>query len=416
MITTYYPPYGFGGDATYVRGLTHALARCGHHVSVIHDRDAYDFAAHGVEKEPLPEPEGVEVHGLRSRRPGLACLATHQFGTPVVHGRRIAEILSQGFDVIHFHNISLIGGPGLLSLGDGLKIYTTHEHWLVCPSHILWRHNRELCTGKQCLRCVALHGRPPQLWRSTDLLNRHCREVDAFTTLSHACAARHAEFGFEFPMHVMAPFIADQDDDSDALPPSPLPNRPYCLFVGRLELVKGLQDVIPAFRDDGPLELWIAGKGAYESELKRLAAGSRSVRFLGHQSHDALRRLYRNARVVVMPSLCYEVFPMVTLEAFREGTPILARNRGPYPEIIDQSGGGVLFDSQADLESALHRIASDDGFRCDLSRRAKAAFERNWTESAGLDRYFALVRRIAHERDKKDLVRALEADAVSCAR
>jgi len=105
MLTTFYPPHHFGGDGTYVRGLTHALARRGHHVTVIYDCDAYRLAG-GIEKEPLDEPQGVTVHGLRSRNPVISCLATHQFGKPVIHGQQIAEILSQGFDVINFHNIS----------------------------------------------------------------------------------------------------------------------------------------------------------------------------------------------------------------------------------------------------------------------------------------------------------------------
>ncbi len=91
-------------------------------------------------------------------------------GRPVVHGARIARILSEDFDVIHYHNISLVGGPGIMVHGSGLKIYTAHEHWLVCPTHILWRHQREICTGKECLRC-AMHyrrrrsfGAPERCW------------------------------------------------------------------------------------------------------------------------------------------------------------------------------------------------------------------------------------------------------------
>jgi len=55
--------------------------------------------------------------------------------------------------------------------------------------------------------------------------------------------------------------------------------------------------------------------------------------------------LYREALAVVMPSICFEVFPMVILEAFREGTPILARRLGPLPEIIADSQAGLLFET-----------------------------------------------------------------------
>ncbi|MBK5294168.1 MAG: glycosyltransferase family 4 protein [Acidobacteriia bacterium] len=392
MVTTFYPPFHFGGDASYVRRLTHALARRGHTVTVIHDRDAYRMLASGPEPEPLDEPSGVAVHGLRSRIGPVSCFLTQQLGRPVIHGPRIAQILSQPFDVIHFHNISLVGGPGVLAYGQAIKLYTPHEHWLVCPSHTLWRHNRELCTGRQCLRCVLHYGRPPQLWRAGSLLTHSCGHVDAFLALSRSCADRHREFGFPFPMEVLPPFLTAESDTEPPLS-APARGRPYFLFAGRLEIIKGLQDVIPAFGAESPAELWIAGTGSFEPELRRLAKGKTSVRFLGHQSAGNLRALYRHALSVLMPSVCYEVFPMVVLEAFREATPIIARNLDPFPEIIQQSGGGLLFSTQDDLRQALHRMATDQHLRLQLSQAARAAFGSRWTEQVGMDQYFAVIER-----------------------
>ncbi len=405
MVTTFYPPYHFGGDASYVRSLAHALARQGHHVTVIHDCDAFHMVRGNAEPAPLEEPPGVVVHGMRSRLGALSCLATHQTGRPVVHGARIAEILSGDFDVIHYHNISLVGGPGVLTYGNALKIYTAHEHWLVCPTHILWRHNREICTGKQCLSCSLRYRRPPQPWRTGSFLESCANHVDAFTTLSQSCVDRHREFGFDHPMQVVPPFLSEPAPEE---PTGELPKatRPYCLFVGRLEATKGLQDVIPMFDDDSASELWIAGAGSYEGELRRLAAGRKAVRFLGFQRFAELQRLYQGARVVVMPSLCYEVFPMVILEAFREGAPIIARRRGPFPEIIEGSGGGLLFDTQEELRDAIDKVVGDDALRAELSRHAVEAFHLNWTEAAGLGRYFGLIEKLARRRGIHDLAPA----------
>jgi len=58
---------------------------------------------------------------------------TQATGRPGFKRAPIARVLDAGFDVIHFHNISLAGGPGILSYGEGIKLYTAHEHWLVCP-------------------------------------------------------------------------------------------------------------------------------------------------------------------------------------------------------------------------------------------------------------------------------------------
>ena len=83
MVTTFYPPHHFGGDGAYVRRLTHALARRGHRVDVLHDVDAFRILHQGPEPEALEEPTGVTVHPFESRVPGLSCLATQQLGLPL---------------------------------------------------------------------------------------------------------------------------------------------------------------------------------------------------------------------------------------------------------------------------------------------------------------------------------------------
>ncbi len=148
MITTFYPPYSFGGDATYLYRLTNELAKRGHHVEVVHCADAYRLLAGQAPAQTAPNLPNVTVHTLRSRAGFLSPLATQQLGYPLFKSKAIRSILSRRqFDVIHFHNISLVGGPGVLRYGRGIKLYTTHEHWLICPMHVLWKYNRELCTS-----------------------------------------------------------------------------------------------------------------------------------------------------------------------------------------------------------------------------------------------------------------------------
>ena len=172
MVTTFYPPYNFGGDGMGIQRFSQALVRQGHHVTVVQDVDAYNQLSAGLEPAFQESSDGVEVIRLRSRFGALSVLLTQQAGRPILQGRRIRRILNNGqFDVINFHNISLVGGPGVLGAGSALKLYMAHEHWLVCPSHVLWRHNREACSGRECLRCVLTYRRPPQLWRYTGISN-----------------------------------------------------------------------------------------------------------------------------------------------------------------------------------------------------------------------------------------------------
>jgi glycosyltransferase involved in cell wall biosynthesis len=381
-------------------------------VHVIHAADAYRILARGDRPDALsPEPEGVHVHRLESRWPTLSCLATQQSGRPLVHGRQIRRLIAEiAPDVIHYHNISLVGGPGLLAYGEAVKLYTAHEHWLVCPSHILWRHGRELCDGRECVRCQIHYRRPPQLWRKSGLLEAQCEHVDVFLAPSRFTERMHREFGFSREMEVLPLFLSESEPLDPAAGDAPSSERPYFLFVGRLELIKGLQDVIPVFDDDLPAELWIAGEGGYEPALRSLAKGRSRVRFLGKLPAEQLRPLYANARAVVASSRCYEVFPMILLEAFHEGTPVIARRLGPYPEIIEQSGGGILFGSPLELRRAIEELAGDPKHRDRLGAAGRRALREKWSEEVVLGQYLELIARVARDRGREETLRALEAE------
>jgi glycosyltransferase involved in cell wall biosynthesis len=392
FLTTFYPPYHFGGDAIAVQRLARALVSRGHAVTVLHDVDAY-MALHQGAEPPPAESDGVEVIPLRSGLGALSPMLTQQLGRPVLNGGRIRRLLAQRRpDVVHFHNISLVGGPALLDVaGNAATLYSAHEHWLVCPTHVLWRHRREPCPARECLRCQLRYHRPPQLWRWTGMLDRRLARVDAFIAMSEFSRRKHMEFGFGRDMEVIPPFLPDGGPAE--VGPSPHP-RPYFLYAGRLEQLKGLDDVIPRFAGDAGPDLLIAGDGTHGPALRALATGMPRVRFLGRLGAGELPRYYAHAVALIAPTLGYETFGMTLIEAFRERTPVLARRTGPYPEIVSLSGGGELFTTAAELALSMDRLLADPAYRALLAASGSAAVEARWTESAVMPRYLELVDRI----------------------
>ena len=408
FLTTFYPPHNFGGDGIGIQRLARGLARSGHHVTVVHDLDAYRALARGHPPAGEPEPPGIEVGPLRSGLGIVSPLLTQQFGRPVANGRRIAELLARGrFDVINFHNVSLIGGPGLFKYGAGIKLYMAHEHWLVCPTHVLWRHARELCTGKQCLRCQLVYRRPPQWWRATGLLERELVHVDSFIAMSEFSRDKHREFGFPREMEVLPYFLPDTGEETAAAGEAPPQERPYFLFVGRLERIKGLQEVIPEFAGSGETDLLIAGDGEFGAELHRQAGSSPRVRFLGRLAGPDLARLYRHAVALIVPSLCYETFGIILLEAFRQSTPVIARRLGPLPEITLTAQGGEVFSTREELVSSMARLAGDRAYRDRLGRAGRRAFEERWCEQVVVPKYLAIVRQAAERKREGTILERL---------
>jgi len=411
MLTTFYPPYNFGGDGIGVQRLARGLARRGHHVTVVHDTDAYQSLSHRTPVAAADDPL-VRVVPVSSGLGAVGALATYEIGRPTATARRLRTLIDGGgFDVVHFHNVSLIGGPGVLALGgDAVRLYTAHEHWLVCPTHVLWRDNREPCETRRCLRCTLLHRRPPQLWRWTRLLERQSRYVDQFLAMSEFSREKHASFGFPWPMRVLPPFLPDPDPVAGTRPqpidPSPH-TRPYFLFVGRLERIKGLDDVIPAMREHPAADLLIAGAGRHEPVLRELAAGIRNVKFLGRLETATLKRYYSHAVALVVPSIGFETFGFVLIEAFAQGTPVIARDIGPLPEIVRRSGGGVLFRTASQLLAAMQRVQHTPSLRNRLGAAGYQTFLHHWTESAVIPQYYDIIRDAARHRGLSGLVAAL---------
>ena len=395
MITTFYPPYNFGGDGIFVQRLANELAQRGHHVTVIHSIDAFRLQARHHTTPKYEDHPNVTVHGLASSSSLLSSLVTQQTGVPVMYAARIQGILQQGFDIINYHNASLVGGAAVLKYGQGIKLYTIHEYWLVCQTHVLFRYNREACTKPTCLQCSLVYRRPPQWWRYGSLLQNAIKHVNVFIAPSRFCRDAHQQRGFDAPMMHLPCFVPPAE-----LAPSNKTTAPYFLFVGRLAKLKGLQTIIPLFRDYSKAKLMIAGTGDYEDHLRELAQGSDNIQFLGRVTGAELRPLYRNAVALVVPSLCYEAFPMVVPEAFQQQTPVIARNLGAMPEMVEDSGGGLVYNGDAELIAGMEQLVGNPGYRHELGMRGYDAYQKNWTTETHLQNYFAVIDQIATKRSK----------------
>jgi glycosyltransferase involved in cell wall biosynthesis len=397
-VTTFYPPYSFGGDAIYLYRLCRALGDAGHRCDVIHCIDSYHLLHPGEPPIRFADHPNVRTHGLRSGYKWLSPLLSQQTGRPLLKAHRIRQVFdSRPYDAIHYHNISLLG-PAVMSLkprwGQAVKLYTTHEHWLVCPTHVLWKFNNQPCDRPDCLKCTLRHKRPPQVWRYTGLLERTSRHVDQFLSPSRFTAAMHAERGFPQQVACLPHFI--ERVDADWQHPGPRPQeRPYFLFVGRLEYIKGLQTLIPLWERLPDYDLLVAGTGSYEHVLRSRAAGNPRIRFLGPQSQRQLGPLYYHALASLVPSITYETFGLVCLEAFARKTPAIVRDLGALPEVIRDSQGGFIYRSDEELLDALHRVASSPDLRTELGEKGYQAFIRSWSREAHLKWYFNFLRNAA---------------------
>jgi glycosyltransferase involved in cell wall biosynthesis len=393
-LSIFYPPYSFGGDAIYLHRFVNALARRGHEVDVIHCLDSYRTLEKRDPTGDFPNHPNITVHSLKSRAGFLSPLIAQQTGLTWPKTDQILEVLlGKKFDVIHYHNISLFG-PKVLELkpdySDFVKLYTTHEHWLICPMHVLWKNNERLCEKPDCLRCTLKFRRPPQWWRYTNQLDRCANSVDAFLSPSQFTLRMHRERGFRHDMQHFPHFVPRSELPQAAAGTGPHP-RPYFLFVGRLEKIKGLQTLIPIFRSYPHTDLVVAGSGTAEAEFRRESAGATNIVFLGSLGQERIQELYRGAIAVLVPSLCYEVFGIIILEAFKQHTPVIARALGGLEEVVNESQGGFLYQNDEELLVAMESLRTNTPLRNEMGERGYQMCEAQWSEEAHIQNYFHLI-------------------------
>jgi glycosyltransferase involved in cell wall biosynthesis len=394
MVTTFFGPESFGGDAAYVDRLSRALLRRGHEVAVVHCADSFDLVRRDLPPRAYEPPEGMEIHTLRSPWGALSPLWTHQTGRPGPKAPELRELLEGGrFDVVHFHNISLVGGPGVIEMAPAaaVKLMTLHEHWLVCPTSVLWKFGRGPCTKPSCTACTIHAGRPPQLWRRGGRIERALESLDHILAPSNHTAEGHRARGIGVPIRVL-PYHVPADWHGLPEPPEPATwDRPYVAAAGRLVPEKGFGPLIEAMRSVPEVDLVIGGGGPAEPELHRAARDLPNVRFAGLLDPPDLGRLLAGARAVVVPSLFFETFGYVVAEAAAVGTPAIVHDRGATPELIAAGGGGIVYRTEPELVDAIRRLATDDALHAELGERASEAARTLWSEDRHMDGYLGLL-------------------------
>jgi glycosyltransferase involved in cell wall biosynthesis len=411
MITTFFGPHRFGGDAVYVDRLTRALLRRGHEVHVIYCVDAFEAVRKGEPLHVYSHPKTLQIHPLRSRLKILSPFWSHQTGLMGIKRGSIQKLIDRyRFDVIHFHNISLMGAPQVLSINGmnhkPLKLMSAHEYWLVCPGNLLWKYNRKTCDKKTCLACVLRASRPPQMWRATGMMDRALKELDALIFPSRFSLKTHEGNGIHHKRLVCLPYFLPSDwaqpsngkpisMDSDEINK----RKGYFAAAGRLVKEKGFQKILPVMAKLPQYDLYIAGSGPFEAHLKREARSMHNVHFLGQLGFGDLAEVFKGAMAIVVPSLFYETFGYVAIEAFSMGTPAIVHDNGALPELIKASGGGFTYRTGAELFKIMKHVAEDRTLRLGLGSRAAEAVMTMWSEDAHIGKYLDLVREIAAEKE-----------------
>ena len=362
-----------GGQEAVVDALARHLQRLGHEPTVFAPRPRLPLRARDGEL-PYPvvrHPRFYSTHHL-----------VGWYRTFLLRAHR-----RHRFDVVHCHDVYPTGYVAALCK-------PTTRLPLVITSH-----GGDIRPGNARLAKPGLRGRFDLTIDAADALV----SIGRFTTDAFLALGATAAQLVDLPNGVdLTPFARATPRPAD-LDPAVRPDG-YALFLGRLAIRKGLDTLLDAMALLPPtadrLRLVIAGSGDERAEVERRIAALRlgeRVRLVGRVGGDAKNYLLQNARCVVMPSRGWEAAPLVVLEGYAAGTPVVGTRIPGLADVIDDGRTGLLVspESPADLAAALGRMWADPRAAAAMGDAARGtAAGYGWDAIAA--RHVAVYERVRH--------------------
>ena len=240
-----------------------------------------------------------------------------------------------------------------------------------------------------------------EAWRA---VAERAADVDAFIAVSRYFADLMRE-RLAIPVnrvHVVHSGIPLDGYEPAASPPEP----PALGFLERQCSAMGLDTLVEAFAalrrsgKFGGLKLRVAGGSMPEDKpflrtvRRQLAAEGLDgdAEFLPNLDRAGRQAFLRSLSVLCVPTRHGEAFGMYVLESLASGVPVVLPRRGAFPELVEATGGGLLFepDDTAGLVAALESLLSNPARAGELGRRGREAVldrfgaERSAREVAGI--------------------------------
>jgi glycosyltransferase involved in cell wall biosynthesis len=305
----------------------------------------------------------------------------------------IESVESFAPDVIHAHNIFPLIGSALFSAAASRNIpvvLTLHNYRLSCIAATHYRAGRvcEDCTFgsswsgvlRGCYRGSRVASAAVAF--ATGEWNHAIRTIQqaaVVIALSKFAASRLIENGIP-PGRV---FIKPNFVDAVAVPSVPFntdgyATDDYVVFAGRLSEEKGVLDLVVAWRQMSGLKLKILGDGPLRESIQRMVATEAlNIELLGMLPREQAWAVMSRALCQIVPSRWFEGMPLVVLEAWSVGVPVIATRLGGLDEMLGEDERGLTFEAGnvAELVSRISLIRTSPLLRERLRVAGLAASE-----------------------------------------
>ena len=307
----------------------------------------------------------------------------------------------------HIHNTFVMVSPSVYSACQqaGVPVVQTlHNYRLLCPGANFFRK------GHVCEECVE-----HSLWRGIRYgCYRDSRPATATVALMLALHRRWRTWMGMVNGYIALTEFARNKFISGGLPAEKISVKPnfvhsdpgertesgeYALFVGRLAPDKGLHTLLASWkRLHNCLPLHVVGDGPMRTQLEAEAVecGVANILFRGRLARSAVWEAIKGAKFLILPSECYENFPVTVAEAFACGTPVICSRHGATQEIVTDSRTGLHFapGNPDDLAQKVEWASTHPRRMAEMGKEARREYESRYTSEKNYSLLMEIYRRV----------------------
>lgn len=301
--------------------------------------------------------------------------------TGVLHSeleKLIAGLRSLQLDLVNLPNLMFLGAANALRLELGVKVVCT-------------------LSGEDIFLDAL-----PEPWRTrvSDAIRARSNDVDVFVSVTNYYAQHAAtRFGLQsdrirvVPLGVSASSFPDRESSARS-------TLPTIGSLGRICPDKGLHHLADAWlrlRNTGlRTRLCVAGylgqqDRAYLRDVQRRvtrAAAGADFEYRGELSWPQKLDFLASLDIFSLPTVYHEAKGLPVLEALAAGVPVVQPRHGSFPELVDATGGGILYDpTHPDaLDAGLRTLILDPELRTRLGTTGQSNVRTSFSETLMAER------------------------------
>lgn len=328
--------FDIGGISSYLINATKVLKKEGHTVKIL-SSDVKPEEKHSDQKAYI-----YTDYTFRSFKKNRILRISTSIFNPFSY-LKIKQILKEFKpDIVHLNNFLNIASPSVLCCLKNIPtILTIHDYSILCPTGFRMFASKicNLSFGKNCIKCIGIKGYYYEKIKRK-IRKRLFKNIDLIITPSIKLKKDLMNAGIFNIRHIYTGI--------KLLKYSKSIEGNNLLYVGRLSKEKGVEYLLKAMigitKKIPTVHLNITGSGPEKKNLEELVKQLKlkNVSFIGQIPNKEIEQYYRMSNLIIVPSICEEVFPLVGIEAMSVGRPVIGSRVGGIPEWLDDGKTGFL--------------------------------------------------------------------------